>query len=671
MKKKLIPKHKKGKVITEKSVDFTHNVEPSYSQKAATYNSENWTKIQQQINNDKNLFVKNKPTSYTNRFDYRNSKFADWERQVDDNLKMLSNAGYTNAVEYLYYIHQNYGQHAFNDALNLFVAKLQQQQSDKNTTHDVIKAIHKGRGQAAKALLPVVAAPAIAQIPIFSIFDKFNVGLPFYKKLAADTAIGTLGYTATNDFNKAVTGKTFDEALSNTLQSAGVQQPIADAVSPFANPGGLLTFGASRYLGNTAKHVLNKFGQTITSPMRNYKAARIISNHLNTSIPSVSKVSHSPVISPYIPKYTPENELWSLGQQLKKRADFEAIKHDAAIASKLSVMERRGIPKHIRNMASNKKQTMQSSKLIDELIQPFDKLPRSTHTYSGFKEWISSEKPLEDWKPIRLSSQDPLLDYQPLPETYHKVIKNLPNSSSSYSDNYITAYRNYLNSIGYDHTSLTNDDIQKILAASNNMLTQGQTGLLKGKHLFHGTRTNPFDQFNWKETGKNTINPGYSGPGIYFSNYGTPYGNNIQPYLITNIDKALPRYFRFDYKYTPTPFELKGKLGERNIQKILRKELPENDPLYGIYQKRMNEIQQAINATKEGNTIYYGVDDKTSDYFINSSQRLEFSLPRNTGIKSLFPHPDAFRLNPETNQYELIRSWNDHRLNYKTGGKIT
>jgi hypothetical protein len=97
------------------------------------------------------------------------------------------------------------------------------------------------------------------------------------------------------------------------------------------------------------------------------------------------------------------------------------------------------------------------------------------------------------------------------------------------------------------------------------------------------------------------------------------------------------------------------------------KTITSDNPIYNILQRRKNEIQTAINTTKESNTIYYGQDIPHKSF---EAPALEFALPRNTGIKSLFPHPDAFRLNPETNQYELIRSWNDSRLNYEKGGKL-
>jgi hypothetical protein len=45
----------------------------------------------------------------------------------------------------------------------------------------------------------------------------------------------------------------------------------------------------------------------------------------------------------------------------------------------------------------------------------------------------------------------------------------------------------------------------------------------------------------------------------------------------------------------------------------------------------------------------------------------EFALKRNTGIKSLFPHPSLL-IRDNNGKLKIIRNWSDPRVNYKNGG---
>jgi hypothetical protein len=48
---------------------------------------------------------------------------------------------------------------------------------------------------------------------------------------------------------------------------------------------------------------------------------------------------------------------------------------------------------------------------------------------------------------------------------------------------------------------------------------------------------------------------------------------------------------------------------------------------------------------------------------------MEFMLRRNTGIKSLFPHPSTFTRDAN-GRIIINRIWEDPRVNYKQGGKM-
>ena len=44
-------------------------------------------------------------------------------------------------------------------------------------------------------------------------------------------------------------------------------------------------------------------------------------------------------------------------------------------------------------------------------------------------------------------------------------------------------------------------------------------------------------------------------------------------------------------------------------------------------------------------------------------------VPRNTGIKSLYPHPSAF-LRDNNGKIIINRNWDDPRINFKHGGTL-
>jgi hypothetical protein len=44
-------------------------------------------------------------------------------------------------------------------------------------------------------------------------------------------------------------------------------------------------------------------------------------------------------------------------------------------------------------------------------------------------------------------------------------------------------------------------------------------------------------------------------------------------------------------------------------------------------------------------------------------------LRRNTGIKSLFPHPSLLTRDAD-GKLRIVRDWADSRINYKSGGRL-
>lgn len=320
--------------------------------------------------------------------------------------------------------------------------------------------------------------------------------------------------------------------------------------------------------------------------------------------------------------------------------------------SNLTQLEQLGVPKDIRNMKRGYKR--------NNLINYYKRLDTDPWLIKNFKKWFYNNNVPSNAGQSAISSRINLLGND-LPDEMLQFIKSLPEPDVKYSDNYIALYRNYLTNADYNHEILSDLDIQKILNASNTQLVKSQSGLMKGKHVFHSTNQNLFDHFDWrKKTGTNTLNMGGQGPGNYFSAHGSGYGiHNVQPYLINDIDKILPGSVKqLHFRFTPTPS------GLENPEYL--KTITSDNPIYNILQRRKNEIQTAINTTKESNTIYYGKDIPNKFF---EAPALEFALPRNTGIKSLFPHPKTFIKNSD-GSISLIRDWNDFRLNYKIGGKF-
>lgn len=227
-------------------------------------------------------------------------------------------------------------------------------------------------------------------------------------------------------------------------------------------------------------------------------------------------------------------------------------------------------------------------------------------------------------------------------------------------------YRRYLLSQGIPSENISTETLEKILSQQYQQLTNTMTGKAKGLVLWNGS-PNWFDEFNFAENlGTISGNMGNAGAGNYFSRGRQPYGLsdqkdfpgfhirdnrmlqsqlnwNMQPYLITDI-KSMPHYSQIEH----LPENMMNR--SRNYVRTLRP----NDQLV------INSSGGMRNPTLQP-TKFQTVS--------NMGDHLEFRLRRNTGIKSLFPHPDTFVRNPD-GSVSILRDWNDPRVNYKHGGKL-
>lgn len=228
---------------------------------------------------------------------------------------------------------------------------------------------------------------------------------------------------------------------------------------------------------------------------------------------------------------------------------------------------------------------------------------------------------------------------------------------------YITQFRDYLSSLGYDTSDISDESVLKLLTHQYKELSSGATGKLKGRLVFHGT-DKPFESFDYHFTGKNTGNMGYNGAGNYFTTHPSAYGSKMvstffgkkyrvgfqQPYMITGIKSTL--------------------LNDGNLSPKLN--IPDYISPHGGDYKSV--IDRAIRMADTGAVKDMAVIDNISHYpiqlFTEEVPISEFSVARNTGIKSLFPHPSRFIRNEDGTVRLIPTDWSDIRVNYKQGGKI-
>jgi len=220
---------------------------------------------------------------------------------------------------------------------------------------------------------------------------------------------------------------------------------------------------------------------------------------------------------------------------------------------------------------------------------------------------------------------------------------------------YVAAYRNYLYQNNTDAGMISDEDIAKFLTNMHNIQQSGVTGKMADKlPLWHGSN-DMFDVFDWHRTGQYTGNSGALGPGNYFSSHGARYGKpqdsnwlpvNFQPYYITGI------------KSTPSGHMMieKGILPD-----YMNKQMIQANP----------EAFQAMFKRKvpgANTTLYIEPSEAVQGVF--DGDRAAFMLRRNTGIKSLFPHPSRLIRNEDGTVSLTSTNWSDPRVNFALGGKM-
>ena len=341
--------------------------------------------------------------------------------------------------------------------------------------------------------------------------------------------------------------------------------------------------------------------------------------------------------------------------------------------SKLSEAELKGIPKSVRNQPI--RESTFDTRASNDIIETYSNGSwRTTRPFT--EEQILAEKnpevqsnmkySLEKWKKDNSNIYENYIDDT---SKFNTDLQEYINSlniepSSRYLDGelidgvretnpFVKLYRQYLYNNGTDASSISNTDLAKLLTAQEQEIRSGMTGVMADKSpLWHGSNS-LFDTFDWQKYASiNTKNAGALGPGNYFSTQGVPYGfdrnlkrvRNMQPYFITDI------------RSTPS--------GRMMQNKGL---LPE---YHGEYELVHNPewLQQEVKRIVPGQntTLYIDYNEPMSG--IMDVTRGAGMLRRNTGIKSLFPHPSRLVRGEDGLLKMLPTNWADPRVNFKQGG---
>ena len=341
--------------------------------------------------------------------------------------------------------------------------------------------------------------------------------------------------------------------------------------------------------------------------------------------------------------------------------------------SKLSEAELKGVPKSVRNQPI--RESTFDTRASNNIIETYSNGSwRTTRPFT--EEQILAEKDpevqanmkysLEKWKKDNSNMYENYIDDT---SKFNTDLQEYINSlniepSSRYLDGelidgvretnpFVKLYRQYLYNNGTDASSISNTDLAKLLTAQEQEIRSGMTGIMADKSpLWHGSNS-LFDTFDWQKYASiNTENAGAIGPGNYFSTQGVPYGfdrnlrrvRNMQPYFITDI-RSTPSGLMMQNKGLLPEYRSKYELVHNPewLQQEVKRIVPgQNTTLYIDYNEPMS-----------------GIMDVT---------RGAGMLRRNTGIKSLFPHPSRLVRGEDGLLKMLPTNWDDPRVNFKQGG---
>lgn len=332
---------------------------------------------------------------------------------------------------------------------------------------------------------------------------------------------------------------------------------------------------------------------------------------------------------------------------------------DGTSESKLTDAEKEGVPKGERNQPINVRTPSQefSNKYISSKMG----LRKPTYDYEDLTENYFRDVSADEFNK-RLKEYVSYARHKGSPIT------------NEIAEPIVKGYRNYLHHLDFDAKDLSDDELRIILSKHFADLSRGASGKMKDQIVWHSSPT-WFDEFDYRYTGKNMENSGAMGPGNYFSKEATMYGRgkkgefsgkydmgNTQPYIITDVIS------------TPSGKDMQNKgLLPTIIHKYRGRDIYGQkwnpDPEFDI------KLKAQIDAVPLNDNKMYVLEGTDSGF--DKLYQTPFGLPggelmirRNTGIKSLYPHPSRFVRDADGFVHLIPVDWNDARVNFKKGGKL-
>lgn len=361
---------------------------------------------------------------------------------------------------------------------------------------------------------------------------------------------------------------------------------------------------------------------------------------------------------------------------VKSQAENVSLAFYERPKSKLTEAEMAGVPKGQRNQPvkpayytrNNSKNSLYVGAAKDNRNLPFseDDIAKADPQIAENMKYSNRQAELSFNEQYNQNFERALGDVQELDDfnlLLSDYIKGLPDADDMFlnanglQSAYVQDYRKYLQNVGYDAASISDNDLAKLISQQYKDLTNSMTGKAKGMVMWHGSK-DMFDAFDFSNTGLNTGNMGYGGPGNYFSNGRGLYGwqkdtgvLNIQPYLINNVQSTPSFTYMVDKKLLPS-YISPNQVGSQEDYSEMIKRLIEDTPINDnkLY---IDDISMPVQSTLTPANKY----------------TTEYMLRRNTGIKSLFPHPSLF-VRDANGTVQINRDWEDIRLNYKNGGVV-
>lgn len=243
---------------------------------------------------------------------------------------------------------------------------------------------------------------------------------------------------------------------------------------------------------------------------------------------------------------------------------------------------------------------------------------------------------------------------------------------------YVANYRRTLQNMGYDPSNLTDEELAKIITDQYNQLSSTQTGMAKGQVFWRSTPS--WDEtIDWRNTGQASGNTGAVGPANYFSTYASHYGyqykdptglviGDSEPFLINEVNGIVlddyPRNGPGSQPIISGYSNIEGWIKDPNQPRRDVKARNERIAKENPVNKDQIIVDHRINDTRP----YPGY--QSMSWSALGTNLAELGIRRNTGIKSLFAHPEVFKRMSD-GVVRAVRSWKDPRINRAVIGALS